>query len=76
MNDKHMQEFIVEYSINYKSGKKWTSKEKVWGITEFGAIDVIRWIYSSRNISILSVVPTGKYSASACYGDNHTVGER
>jgi hypothetical protein len=76
MNDKRMQQFIVKFSINYPSGKKWITEEKAFGITKLGAIDTIKWIYNKRNISIISVEPTGIYSAFAVYGDNHTIGER
>ena len=71
-----MQSFIVKYSINYPSGKKWITQKEVDGITRLGAIDVIEWLHNNKNISIISVEPTGKYSALAVYGDNHTVGER
>ena len=76
MNNKRMQEFIVKYSINYPSGKKWITKNEVYAITELGAKDVIKWLRSSSDISIISVESTGKYTPHACYGDNHTVGER
>ncbi len=71
-----MQQFIVKYSINYPSGKKWITEKEAWGITELGAIDEVKWIYKNKDISILSVEPTYKYSALAVYGDNHTIGER
>jgi len=73
---KKQQEFIVKYSINYPSGKKWVTERIAWGITELGAIDTIEWLHSNNNISIISVKATGKYSALAVYGNNHTVGER
>jgi len=76
MHNHRMQEFIVKYSINYPSGKKWITERKAHGITQYGAIDVIKWIHSNRDISIISVEPTGNYSALAVYGNNHTVGER
>jgi hypothetical protein len=76
MNDKYMQKFIVKYSINYQSGKKWITKKEAYGITELGAIDTIKWLYSNKDISIISVEPTYQYSAYPCYGNNHTLGER
>jgi len=76
MNNQRMQIFIVKYSINYPSGKKWITQQEVYGITQLGAKDVIYWLNSNKDISIISVEPTYKYSPSACYGDNHTVGER
>ena len=76
MNNKRMRIFIVKYSINYPSGKKWVTEKEVYGITELGAIDTIKWLHSNKNTSIISVTPTNKYSALAVYGDNHTVGER
>ena len=76
MNNNYMQLFNVRYAINYTSGKKWVSEKEVYGITELGAIDVIKWLLTGKNVSIISVTPTGKYSALAVYGDNHTVGER
>jgi hypothetical protein len=76
MNNQRMQQFIVKYSINYLSEKKWVSKKEVFAITELGARDIIEWIHKGRDISIISVTPTYKYSPLAVYGDNHTVGER
>jgi len=76
MNNQRMQKFVVKYSINYPSGKKWTTKTETYGITQFGAIDTIKWLHSNNDISIISVNPTGEYSAAAVYGDNHTLGER
>ena len=71
-----MQKFRVKYSINYPSGKKWVAKKEVYAITQLGAKDVIYWLHSNKDISIISVEPTYQYSAHAVYGDNHTVGER
>jgi hypothetical protein len=76
MNNQRMQKFVVKYSINYPSGKKWTTKREAYGITRFGAIDTIKLLHSNNDISIISVEPTGKYTALAVYGDNHTIGER
>ena len=76
MNNQRMQNFIVKYSINYPSGKKWVNQKEVYGITPLGAKDVVYWLHSNKNISIISVEPTGEYSKGAIYGDNHTVGER
>jgi len=76
MNNQRMQKFIVKYSINYKSGKKWITKRETWGITEQGALDVIYFLHSNRDISIISIEPIYQYSPGACYGDNHTIGER
>lgn len=73
---QRQQEFIVKYSINYPSGKKWITEKKVIGITQLGAIDTIKWLRSNNDITIISVEPTGVYSALAAYGNNHTVGER
>lgn len=71
-----MQKFVVKYSINYPSGKKWITEKEAYGITKHGAIDTIKWLHSNRDISIISVEPTYQYSAHSVYGDNHTVGER
>lgn len=76
MNNQRMQKFIVKYSINYLSGKKWITEREAYGITKLGAIDTIKWIHSNKDISIISVEPTYEYTPLACYGDNHTVGER
>jgi hypothetical protein len=73
---QRQQEFIVKYSINYPSGKKWVTERKAMGITRLGAIDTIKWIHSNNDVSIISVEPTGVYSAFAAYGNNHTLGER
>ncbi len=69
-----MQKFIVKYSINHPSGKKWIAQKEVYGITELGAKDVIYWVHSNKNISIISVKSTGQYSPLAIYGHNHTGG--
>jgi hypothetical protein len=71
-----MQVFIVKYSINYPSGKKWVTQKEAYGITRLGAIDTIKWLHSNNDVSIISVEITGKYSAFAAYGNNHTLGER
>jgi len=71
-----MQVYNVKYAINYPSGKKWFTEKEVYGITKYGAIDVIEWLHNNKNISIISVEPTGVFSPLAVYGDNHTVGER
>jgi hypothetical protein len=76
MGNQRMQQFIVKYSINYPSGKKWFTKREAWGITELGAIDTIEWLHKPNDISIISIERTGKYSPSAVYGGNHTIGER
>ncbi len=71
-----MQKFLVKYSINYRSGKKWITEKEVYGITNLGAIDSIQWLHSNNEVSIISTEPTGKYSEGVFYGDNHTLGER
>lgn len=76
MNNQKMQKFIVKYAINYPSGKKWVTQEEVYGITQLGAKDVIYLLHRNKDVSIISVEPTGQYSALAVFGDNHTVGER
>ena len=73
---KRMQKFIVKYSINYLSGKRWVTQKEVYGITKLGAKDVIYLLHSNKDISIISIEPTYQYSALGVYGDNHTVGER
>jgi len=76
MSLQKMQVFIVRYSINYPSGKKWITEEEAYGITELGAIDTIQWVHKNKDLSIISVKGTGKYSPLAAYGNNHTIGER
>ena len=71
-----MQSFIVKYSINYTSGKKWIAQKEVNAITKLGAKDVIYFLHSNKDVYIISVNPTYKYSKLAVYGNNHTVGER
>jgi hypothetical protein len=55
------QEFIVEYAITYPSGKKWRDSKSVYAITKEGAADLVRWLFSSRTISITSVNPSGTF---------------
>lgn len=76
MKLQRQQQFIVKYSINYPSGKKWVTEKKTMGITQLGAIDTIKWIHSNNDITIISVEPTGVYGCLFLCGNNHTVGER
>jgi hypothetical protein len=69
------QQFLVKYSINYPSGKKWVTEKKTMGITKLGAIDRIKWIHSNNDVTIISVEPTGVYGRLSDFG-NHTIGER
>jgi hypothetical protein len=71
-----MNEYIVKYTIKYKSGKNWNTIRKVFGITKQGAIDVINWLHKNKNVSIISINETGNISKESHYGNNHTVGER
>jgi hypothetical protein len=75
---KRMQKFIVKYAINYKSGKKWVTQREAYGITQLGAIDTIEWLHKNNDVSIISVEPTGQYSAPNYteHSDNYAIGER
>ena len=70
------QEFIVKYSINYPSGKKWITEKSVYAYSELGARDTIEWLRSGRDITIISITPTYKYVGFPEYPDNHCVGDR
>jgi len=72
---QRQQEFIIKYSINYPSGKKWVAERRSMGITKLGAIDRIKWIHSNNDVTIISVEPTGVYGRLSDFNSN-TLGER
>jgi hypothetical protein len=72
---KH-QEFIVKYCINYPSGKKYFLEISCYAYSEIGASDTLKWLRKGRNITIISIIPTGKFVGDPVYPSNHVVGER
>jgi hypothetical protein len=71
---KTRQIFQVKFSINYPSGKKWIDTRDVYALSEYGAIEIIKWLKSSSDISIISVKSLG-YVGSPIYGDRSTLGD-
>lgn len=66
--------FKIKYSINYPSGKKWIGTKEVVALTEYGAKEIIRWIYSSRDISIIEVCFMG-YTGCLINEDRTVLGD-
>jgi hypothetical protein len=52
---KKRQEFQITFTINYPSGEKWTSTQCISALSEYGAIEVLKWLKSPYNISVVSV---------------------
>ena len=70
------QEFVVKYKINYPSGKSFTASYTGYSYSEIGAEDIVRYLRKGRNISIISITPTGKFAKFSSYPDNHCAGDR
>jgi hypothetical protein len=66
--------YTVIYSINYPSGKKWTTKKNVYALSEYGAIEVIKWLNSNNNIDIKSITANG-YVGDFINEDKRTLGD-
>jgi hypothetical protein len=68
------QIFQIKYSINYPSGKKWIDIKEVYALTEYGAIETIKWLKSSYDISILSTISLG-YIGEPIYKNCKVLGD-
>lgn len=66
--------FEVKFCINYPSGKKWIQTTDVTALSEQGAIEIIKWLKSSYNISILSVIALC-YTGNPIRNDFTTLGD-
>ncbi len=69
------QYFVVQFIIKYKNGKFWVGSRKVTALTDFGAREVVKWIYKDRDIKITSVEPTYKYVGSPISKDYSILGD-
>jgi len=56
---KVRRKYKVDYSINYKSGKNWHATRQVIALTEGGAIDIIRWLHSGKDVCVKSIIEVG-----------------
>jgi hypothetical protein len=72
---RRRQNFIVKYSINYPSGKKWITEYKTDSYSEKGAVDIVKWLRSTRDITIISVEPTYEYIGEPIYPNNEILGD-
>jgi|APGre2960657404_1045060.scaffolds.fasta_scaffold336373_2 hypothetical protein len=71
---KRRKRFQVKYSINYASGKKWIDIKEVYALTEYGAIETIKWLKSSYNISIIEIISLG-YVGDPIYKNCKVLGD-
>ena len=71
---KRRQIFQVQYSINYSNGAKWITIKDVYALSEYGAIEMIKWLKSSYDISIISINSLG-YVGNPIYEDKNTLGD-
>jgi hypothetical protein len=70
------QIFLITYSINYPSGKKYIVKNSEFiAFTEYGAKELLKWQKSNSDITILKVEPTYKYIGNAEMPDYRTLGD-
>lgn len=72
---KRRQYFRAKFRIDYPSGKSFTTEEEYLCYSELGVIDTIRWIFKGKNISILSIIPTGKFAGTEIFPNNHVIGD-
>lgn len=70
---KKRQKFKVRFSINYKYGKKSYETKIVTALSEQGAIDVVKWLKSNFDISIISLDSLG-YVEPLIYEDRSVLG--
>jgi len=71
---KRRKIFEIKYCINYSSGKKWIDIDKVYALSEYGAIETIKWRWSNYDISIISINILG-YVGNPIYEDIKTLGD-
>ena len=71
---KKRQIFIVNYSINYSSGKIWKEEREVIALTKQGAFDLIKWIKAPQDISVNSIFPTYRYIGDEICEDRKVLG--
>ena len=69
------QIFKVNYNITYNSGANYKATRDVLAISENGAIDIIKWLFKTRNINIISVKPTFKYIGQPIIADYEVLGD-
>ena len=70
------QIFLITYSINYPSGKKYiVNNSEFLAITEYGAKELLKWQKSDSDITILKVEPTYKYVGQPIKQDFRTLGD-
>lgn len=69
------QIFKVNYNITYNSGANYKSTRDVLAISENGAIDIIKWLFKTKNIIIISVKPTFEYIGQPIIADYKVLGD-
>lgn len=69
------QIFKVSYNITYNSGANYKSTRDVLAISENGAIDIIKWLFKTKNIKIISVKPTFEYIGQPIIADYKVLGD-
>ena len=69
--------FIVDYIIQYGSGKQYREKKQVYALTKFGAESCLLWLKSryGLDIIVLSVTDTGKYVGRPIQEDRSIFGD-
>jgi hypothetical protein len=69
------QIFKVNYIITYNSGSNYRATRDVLAISENGAIDIIKWLFKTSNINIISVKPTFEYIGQPIIADYEVLGD-
>jgi hypothetical protein len=72
---KQRQYYNVKYRIHYKSGKTWTETKTLLCYSKIGARDMIKWLFSAKKITVISVLPTGKFTGNLILPDSHVIGD-
>jgi len=74
MEMKKRKEYLIKYSINYDSGKKWITNRSICALTKYGAIEIIKLLHSYKDISLINVKII-KYVVSAIHKNRQTLGD-
>lgn len=66
--------YKIKYSINYSSGKKWITENEFIALSEYGAIEFLKWLKSGYDISIISIDIIG-YIGEPIYRNPKVLGD-
>ena len=72
---KRRKVFIIDYEIEYNSGKKWRDKKTVCALSKFGAEELFLWMMPKRlDVIVLSITDTGRFTGNPIWEDRGVLG--